>query len=128
MTEKLRLLVAEDDSEMRALLHKTLTHEGFEVVSVPNGHEALKKLHEDSNYCILISDVRMPHKDGEALVPEVTRDYPHIKVIMISGYAELELYLRLMHKGAFDYVTKPFKIPDLLEVIDRAVVANQNEE
>ncbi len=124
MENPYRLLVAEDDGEMRALLKKTLSHEGFEVETACDGSEALDKLAQDSRFDVLISDVRMPNKDGEQLVPEVKRLYPDLKIIVISGYAELEQYLRLVHKGAFDYVTKPFKIPDLLEVIDRATEAN----
>lgn len=120
MKTKFRLLIAEDDLDLRSLLQRTLTREGFDVDTAANGRDALRLLKQDPTFDLLISDIRMPEKDGEQLMDEARKLCPDLKVILITGYAELEQHYALMKKGAFDYVTKPFKIPDLLEVIDRA--------
>lgn len=119
---KYRLLVAEDDGDMRLLLQKTLTREGFDVETARDGVQALEAVRQtETPFDVLVSDVHMPEKGAEELIPEVKLLVPDLKIIVISGYAELDLYLRLVKCGAFDFVTKPFKIPDLLEVIDRAL-------
>lgn len=119
-----RLLVADDDPELRHLLQKTLTREGFRVDTAPNGVEAINQLRNSGIvYDLLISDLRMPEKDGAQLLLEARTLNPTLKVIIISGCTELDQYLRLLKKGAFEYITKPFKIPDLLDVIDRAMEA-----
>lgn len=119
---KHRLLVAEDDGDMRMLLKKTLTWEGFHVETAPDGVVALETIRGTAEpFDILVSDVHMPGKGAEELIPEVKLLVPDLKIIVISGYAELDLYLRLVKHGAYDFLSKPFKIPDLLEVIDRAL-------
>ena len=121
MVKMLRLLIAEDELEMRTMLRKTLTHEGYEVETAANGREALDLLRRDGHgYDLLITDLRMPEKDGEQLLLEALQLLPNLKVIIISGYSDIEQHLALKKKGAFEYVIKPFKIPDLLDVIDRA--------
>jgi DNA-binding NtrC family response regulator len=117
---KLRLLIAEDDIDLRTLLQRTLTREGFEVDVAGDGREALRILRRDPSYDLLISDIRMPEKDGEQLMAEARGLRPDLKVVLITGYAELKDHQALIRKGAFEYLPKPFKIPDLLDVIDRA--------
>lgn len=116
-----RLLVVEDDLELRTLLRKVLTREGFEVVTASDGQEALSALQRAPSFDLLISDIRMPEKDGEQLLEEARKLQPSLKVVLITSYGEMDQYARLLKKGAFDYLTKPFKIPDLLDIIDRAV-------
>ena len=120
---RLKLLVAEDDKEMRQVLSKTLSREGFEVRTAGNGEEALALIEREPGIRILVSDIRMPVKTGEQLLEELKRARPDIRVIFITGYGELDQYASLMKQGAFDYVTKPFKIPDLLAVLEKAVAS-----
>ncbi len=121
MENTIRILIADDELEMRTLLQRTLSREGFSVDTASNGDDAISILQQDSAYDILISDIQMPGKGGEELVPEAKKLLPKLKIIVISGYAEIEQFLKMMNLGAFDYVKKPFKIPDLLDVIDRAM-------
>lgn len=121
MSKMLRLLVAEDEIELRTVLRKTLTHEGFEVETASNGREALELLQRDVQaYDLLITDLRMPEKDGEQLLEEAHLLNPDLKVIVISGFSDIDAHMALRKKGASDYVIKPFKIPDLLDAIERA--------
>ncbi len=124
-----KILIAEDEPEMRQLLLKTLQHEGFQVTVAKNGEEALQCLKEDpEKFDLLVSDLKMPRLGGEALIPKAKEVSPHLKIIISSAYAEIEQYLALMNKGAFDFICKPFKIPDLLEIIDRALEQKSESE
>jgi len=115
------ILIAEDDALMRRLLHQTLTHEGFHVDVAENGEAALDLLRLPNDYRVVVSDLRMPLKDGEALLAEAPLLKPGIRLILISGYGEVDHHRSLVKKGAFDFLPKPFKIPDLVELIDRAL-------
>jgi DNA-binding NtrC family response regulator len=121
METKRRLLVAEDDLEMRTLLKRVLMREGFEVETAANGREAVELLQLGRRYDLIISDIRMPEKDGEQLLKEAQVLRPGLKVVLVTSWGELDQCARLRQQGAFDYLTKPFKIPDLLDVIDRAM-------
>ena len=123
MSDKIRLLIADDDNQMRSLLKKTLLKEGFLVETAANGREALGLLAAGSHFDLLITDLRMPEKNGEELLADVRKTHPDLKVIVITGYSDLSQSLRLLRNGAFEFIAKPFKIPDLLEVIDRATLA-----
>ncbi len=116
-----RLLIAEDEPETRALLKRTLVREGFVVSVAADGAEALELLRADPSFDVLVSDVRMPVKDGLELLREVRKLRPELRVILITAYLDVQQYYEVMKSGAFEYLSKPFKIPDLLEVLDRAM-------
>lgn len=113
-----RLLIAEDDTEMRNILKKSLTHEGFLVQTVADGCLALNRIEAGEACDVLITDIQMPGTDGEALLEKALEVRPGLKVILITGYGSVQQHADMMRKGAAGYVTKPFKIPDLLDVID----------
>jgi DNA-binding NtrC family response regulator len=123
MSDKIRLLIADDDIQMRNLLKRTLLKEGFLVETAANGREAIGLLTAGTHFDLLITDLRMPEKNGEELLADVRKTHPDLKVIVITGYSDLSQSLRLLRNGAFEFIAKPFKIPDLLEVIDRATLA-----
>lgn len=115
-----RLLVAEDDVEMRALLKRSLSREGFEVEVACNGREALQLLQSRPAYDLLITDIRMPEKSGDDLITDVRGEFPDLKIVVVTGYSELNQQVALLQRGVFGYITKPFKIPELIELIDDA--------
>lgn len=118
---QVRLLIVEDDDEMRTLLRKALTRENYEVRTAQHGVEAIGMLEKGEEFDVLVTDIRMPQMDGMELLRRVRKLRPGLRVIIITAYAELDNYLEVMREGAFDYLTKPFKIPDLLGVVERAV-------
>ena len=120
MPGNVRLLIAEDDREMRSLLRKVLTREGYDVTTAAHGQEAVDILRREEDFDLLLSDIRMPEKDGIQVLKEVRMLRPNLRVIMITAFGELDQYLEVMREGAFEYLTKPFKIPDLLSVVERA--------
>lgn len=120
--ERRRLLVADDDKEMRVLLAKVLSWEGFDVDTASNGEEALQLLRARPDaYKLLISDIRMPERDGISLITEVRASFPNIRIVMITGYGEISQYLELFRQGVSRTLRKPFKIPDLLDAIEEAI-------
>ncbi|MEO8376207.1 MAG: response regulator [Candidatus Sumerlaeota bacterium] len=125
MTAKSRLLVADDDPTLLNLLKKTLVREGFEVETARNGEEALRLLADCANFDLLITDVRMPVKNGEELVRDARKLCPGLKVIFITGYCEQDERGRIASQGDSEIIAKPFKIPDLLEVIERLVAVSR---
>lgn len=106
---------------MRQLLRKALSREGFEVVTAEDGQDALDRLAEDPRFDLVITDIRMPRMDGEELLQRLHAERPSLRVILMTAYAELDQYLSLMRSGAVDYLPKPFKIPDLLAVVERTL-------
>ncbi|MBI1291481.1 response regulator [bacterium] len=118
---KRRLLVAEDNSEMRELLRRTLSREGYHVDTAAHGADALELLRAGACYDLLISDVRMPEMDGEELLKAARSLKPDFKVILVTSFGGPDDSQRLRGLGAIDFVLKPFKIPDLLDVIEKAL-------
>lgn len=106
---------------MRQLLRKALAREGYEVSSAEDGVHALEILADDQAFDLVLSDIRMPRMDGEELLRRLRADYPQFKVVLMTAYAELDQYMDLMRTGAVDYLPKPFKIPDLLAVVERTL-------
>ena len=121
MPQPQRLLVVEDDPQMRQLLRKALVREGYDVVSAEDGVQALETLANDDAFDLIVTDIRMPRMDGEKLLAELHQKHPQFKVVLMTAYAELDQYMELMRAGAVDYLPKPFKIPDLLAVVERSI-------
>lgn len=115
------ILVAEDDAQMRTLLRKALEREGFGVLTASDGVEALEILRTEEEVSLLLTDIRMPRMDGLQLLEHARTERPDLRIVLMTAYAELDQYLDLLRKGAFDYLPKPFKIPDLLSAVERAL-------
>lgn len=112
-----RMLVVDDEEEIRSMLARHYTLKDFEVVTAENGAEALKVL-ENQHVDIAISDIRMPEMDGVQLLRIIREQYPMVRVIMITGYVTLSNALACMRRGADTVVFKP--LLDLDE-IDQSV-------
>ncbi len=115
------ILVVEDDTMMRELLRKVLEKDNYRVIEATDGKEALARLKKHRTVSLLISDIKMPKKNGMSLLEEVVNSFPHIKVILITAFGEVEQYLNAMNIGAFEYLNKPFKNQELLDVVKRAL-------
>lgn len=118
MSEK-RILVIDDEEYIGRSCRELLGEEGFEVRTFIEPLEGLKQLKEES-FDLLLLDLKMPEMDGIHVLQEVKRDYPHLMVIIITGYATVDTAVTSMKMGAFDYVSKPFTPDELLMVVERA--------
>ena len=116
----MRILVIEDDPEVREMVYKMLKKEGYEVVEAGNGKEAFELLSIDPKIDLVITDIIMPEKEGIETIIELKRDYPHIKILAISGGGKgsAQNYLAIAKKfGADLTLSKPFVKQELLEAV-----------
>ncbi len=116
--KKKKILVVDDEENVRVVLAKLLTHEGYEVSTAPNGLVALNFI-RGCTVDLIITDLNMPEMDGMTFIREVNRDYPGSNVIIVTAYGEVESFLEAMTLGAFEYINKPLKYDELKKVIDK---------
>ena len=109
---KLKILIADDEEITLKHLRYALEKEGYEIVAVNNGLDALKKI-ESEEFDALIADIKMPGIDGITLLSEVKGKYPDMDVLIITGFGSIESAVNAMTKGATDYITKPFNLDEL---------------
>src|SRR5918912_2330229 len=114
-----RLLVAEDEANLRLVLQKELQRLGFRVDVVPDGEAALRRL-EEGNVDVLLSDINMPRIDGMELLRRVRERPNPPEVIMLTGHATVETAIEAMKLGAYDYLTKPYHITELDALVKQA--------
>jgi DNA-binding NtrC family response regulator len=115
-----RVLVVEDDPEMLALLQRHLEGEGWSVVAVPGGSEACGAL-ERGEFHVVLTDLVMGEVDGLAVLREVQRIQPGARVILMTAFGSLETAIEAMRLGAYDYLTKPFKLAEVSLAVRRAL-------
>ena len=115
-----KILVADDELSMRQFLEILLKKEGHAVVCAGDGQEALSRFQAET-FDLLISDIKMPKVDGLELLRKVKELRPNLSVIMITAYASPEDAIVAMKAGAYDYLTKPFKLEEIKSVIQNAL-------
>ena len=107
-----RLLIAEDEANLRLVLQKELQRLGYRVHVAPDGEAALRKL-EESNVDVLLCDINMPRMDGMELIQAIRRDYSSVYVIMITAFGTPDTEKQALRNGANDYLAKPFDFEEL---------------
>lgn len=107
-----RILIAEDEANLRLVLQKELERLGYRVQVAPDGEAALRRL-EESNVDVLLCDINMPRIDGMELLRRVHERPNPPEVIMLTGQATVETAVEAMKLGAYDYLTKPYRITEL---------------
>jgi CheY-like chemotaxis protein len=114
-----RILVVDDDSEIREMIKKILLRSGYEVMLAGNGQEALD-LQKAIPADLIITDLIMPEKEGLETIIEIRRDYPSVKIIAMSGGGKIgpDNYLKTAKVlGAHKTLSKPFELRELLKEV-----------
>jgi DNA-binding NtrC family response regulator len=119
MSDKLRIMVIDDEEIVGKRLKPALEKRGDIIESFVNSKEALKRLSEE-HFDIVITDIRMDEIDGLEVLDYIKSRSKETKVIMITGYATVEVAREALAKGAFDFIAKPFKPEDLRIIINKA--------
>src|SRR5829696_7085056 len=114
------LLIVEDEAPLREAIAEQLTDRGYRVEQAESGEEAIERL-GDFAFDIIISDLRLPGIDGSAVVEAAVERYPHIIAIVVTGYGTVKDAVEAIKRGAWDFVSKPFQIDELLHVLDSAL-------
>jgi two-component system, NtrC family, response regulator PilR len=115
-----RILLVDDEPSILNVLSTLLKQEGHEATPVRGGERAQDLLLADQ-FDLMITDVRMSPVDGMQLLKMARRERPRMSVIMLTAYGSVETAVEAMKEGAFDYVTKPFKVDELLITVERAL-------
>jgi len=117
--ERLQILVADDEPNMRKVLRALLEHDGYDVHLAENGGAALEII-ENHHIDIVVTDLRMPGIDGMELLKRVHREMEAIPVIMITAHGTVDTAVEAIKLGAFDYITKPFERRALRDIVSKA--------
>jgi DNA-binding NtrC family response regulator len=113
MAQDLKILVVDDERDIREGLKELLESEGYKVDTAVDGTDAIEKV-RSLKYQIVITDIMMPKMSGIELLEKTKHISPFIEVIMITGYSTLERALECIEKGAISYIEKPFKEFDVI--------------
>src|SRR6266496_5170026 len=119
-----RILVVEDEEQVRKPIRLNLTKAGYEVVEVSDGAEAITTMEDDRVAPLIdtiLCDIRMPRVNGIEAIIHFRKHYPAVPVVVLTGYPDVELAASLMKQGVLDYLVKPVSREELLTVIERCV-------
>jgi len=119
-----KVLVVEDDNDLRAALVDTLALQGYIVLDANCAETALELLNKQSDIELVVSDVNMGAMSGRELLCKVKQEFPHIPVILITAYASIRESVGAMKEGAVDYLVKPFEPDILLQTVEKYLGSN----
>lgn len=119
-TGRPRVLVVDDEASIRELLSKTLALAEYDVDTAPDGRSAIERLRL-GNYDLLIADLKMPGLDGLSLIREAKRLKTDLPVIIITGFSTESSAIEAVNLGVAGYLTKPFRVPQVLAAAARAL-------
>jgi len=120
MEQPARILVVDDDGDMRALLADELRREGYEVTEAGDGGEAVLACRR-AEFAVILMDKNMPGPSGLDLLPGFRRTYPRTHIIMMTAFGDVPSYTEATEKGAADYLFKPFRIEEMKMAIRKAL-------
>jgi DNA-binding NtrC family response regulator len=117
--ERPRVLIADDEVNLRRVLGAILEREGYEVLSASDGEEALDLMPRGVH--TVITDLKMPRLDGMGLLRKVSTEWPDVPVIMITAHGSVDNAVEAVKLGAFDYIEKPFEREQIKLVVQKAL-------
>ncbi len=125
--ERPQVLIADDEANLRRVLSAQLQRDGYDVVEVADGDAAVEALSEH-HIDLVISDLRMPKRDGMEVLRFITEHHPDVPVIMITAHGTVDTAVEALKLGAYDFVTKPFEKAELRHVIAKAARTRELSE
>ena len=119
-----RILLVEDDPAIVTTLRRVLTGEGYEVADERTGDAGLTRA-KNEMFDVVITDLKLPKLNGLELVRELHGVRPRLPILMMTAHGTTETAIEATQSGAYDYLLKPFEIPEMLKLVERAVTASQ---
>lgn len=121
-----KILIIEDEASIRRVLVKILSEENdtYQVEEAEDGVQGFEKI-KNTDYDLVLCDIKMPKMDGEELLEAVKKIKPEIPIVMISGHGDMETAINTMRLGAFDYISKPPDLNRLLNTVRNALDKKQ---
>ncbi len=120
--DRIHVMIVDDEPIVGKRLQPALSKHGFEVEVFEDPAQALQRLN-DKEFDIVVTDLRMENVDGIQVLEHIMSTCKHTRVILITGYATVEVAREALVKGAFDFIAKPFKPKDLRAVINKAALS-----
>ncbi len=118
------ILLAEDDESVRAFVKRALESQGHAVETAEDGGEAMEILERRQGaYDLLLSDIKMPMMDGIALALNAARDWPNLKILLMTGYADQRERAYGLDELVEDIIQKPFSLADIRQAVESALVS-----
>ncbi len=121
------ILIIEDDAAFCQMLQKFLTKHAYEVTTSYTALDAKTKF-KKTTFDLVLTDLRLPNYDGIQLISDIKEASPQTAVVVMTGYAEVGTAVTAMKKGAYDYISKPFRPDEMLMVIGSAIQAKERKE
>jgi two-component system, NtrC family, response regulator len=115
-----KILAVDDEQNIRRLIRSEFTLEGYEVITAKNGEEGLRFFNQD-DFDVILLDIKLPKLDGIEVLRRIKEKSSAAEVIMITGYGDIQSAVDSLKLGARDYLTKPFKLDELLSIIKKAI-------
>ncbi len=129
--KEFKILVVDDDEIVRDAISSLLSEEGFYVVSARDGLDAIRLLRVE-DIGLVITDLRMPGADGNEVLKYAVRNNRDLAVVILTAYGTLDAALEAIKEGAYDYLTKPFRVQEIILLADkvfrRAQLIEENRE
>jgi two-component system, cell cycle response regulator CpdR len=121
-----RVLIADDEASMRALVARAIGMDGHETVTAQDGAEALEILtREGGAFDLLLTDIQMPIMDGIALALSAARDFPRLTILLMTGFADQRERASNLDAIAHDVITKPFSVADIRTAVADALASRR---
>jgi DNA-binding NtrC family response regulator len=120
MANNSRILVVDDEDALRNILSGELSNSGYDVASASDGDEAISMI-SNKQFDLVLLDIKMPRVDGFEVLKFIKKNQPSVKVIMLTGFADLKNAIESKKHGAEDFVSKPYDLVDLLTTIERVL-------
>jgi DNA-binding NtrC family response regulator len=115
------ILLVDDELHMRDIVGETLSTFGYNVIPKTDAESALSVIRDGTDIDLVITDYRMPGMNGVEFLTILRKTLPSVPVIMLSGYSSVEIYLKSLSLGAFEYLNKPCKKKELYRIVRSAL-------
>lgn len=115
---KARILIADDEDDLRMLLEHVVTGAGYDVTTAADGEEAISMLGKNT-YNVVLLDIQMPNTSGIEVLKYIQKNTPSTKTIILTGYADLKHAMEAREFGAQDFISKPYKVEEVMMTIRR---------
>jgi two-component system, chemotaxis family, chemotaxis protein CheY len=119
-----RILVIDDEPSVRTVVRMTLEKAGYDVVEAEDGEQAIEAINTGENRLVVdavICDIRMPKINGIEAIDYFQREYPHVPLVILTGYPETEMAVSFLRKGVADYLVKPVDAERLRDAVEKAM-------
>lgn len=120
MPDKCRLLIIEDDTALAALLEEYLSESNYDIQVINDGNSAIELL-SHQHFDLVLSDIMLPGASGLSILKKAGGDFARTIVVLMTGYSSIDNALSAVKQGAYDFVSKPFQLPEIKIRLDNAV-------